>query len=50
VLLKRADQLDLRHRLALGEFADGLKTAHGKSRAEFDAISGYDEGAALMLY
>ncbi|MES2164808.1 MAG: fused MFS/spermidine synthase [Pseudomonadota bacterium] len=49
-LVKRAEQLDLQHGLALGEFVDRLKTAHNKSDAEFDAIAGYDAGATFMPY
>lgn len=49
-LVKRAEQLDLRYGLALGDFVDRLKTAHDKSSAEFEAIADYDAGAAFMPY
>ncbi|WP_445229368.1 transferase spermidine synthase [Duganella rhizosphaerae] len=49
-LVKRAEQLDLRHGLGLGDFVDRLKTAHDKNGAEFDAIADYDAGATFMPY
>jgi spermidine synthase len=48
LLPKRAAQLDLHHGFSFSDLADRLRTASGKSRAEFETIAGAERFAQVM--